>query len=844
MSPLARLALRTVPSSWRDTIARDLADEAARNGSGDGWIARQAIGVGIRLWWTIGGGSLMFDVRYAIRSLWHSRWFAVGAALTFALGIGVNLAIFAAVDRLLFRSLPVPSSRELVLLRVCDPASGRCGTSFPDAVVRESGRLTTLGEMAVISFSNSYQATPIPGEAPPIRLMEATPNLLRTLGVKLAAGRDISDEEARDKTTVALLTYESWERRYQRDPSAIGRRIGTAAKPVVIIGVLPHGFVSPSWSVIDPDWDGYVLSTDTSVMAPIARLRPGQTLESAQAEVSALVTALGRQVLSANAKPNTPLPFIKVDRLETKVFERFTQYAWLVVGAAGLVLFMACANLSGLLLARGRSRERDAALRTALGASARRVMFASLIETAIVCAGGALVAMVVLGWSSRGLAAIVPAIFARYMEHVTDLRIVAITLGVSAICAMIAGLWPGARAARVDAITILQRTGGGHRPRLRGGRSLLAVQAALGMVLVLGAVTAVRSFAVLATEDVGYDAQDLYLVRASNRAPQAEQLSQYASMMDVTATMPGVVGTGGSDSVITNGARPMRALAPDRSIPGGRFEVSAGYFQTLRSRLIAGREFTREEVEARVPVAMLSPEGLAAVWPGVRAEAAVNRVLALAGDTPRTIVGIAPRLFHNARGETAEPALYVPLGTEPRFYSEWVMRMSPGVAPPTSAIRERIVALTGAARVEVQSVSGALEPSLKEPRLRAILLGALGGCALLLAAAGLYALAAFEVSLRRYEMGVRLTLGASTRRIQRQVILGAVRPVVTGALGGIVLAWWAGKFLQTFLYQVDARDPWTLALVALMLVVTAAAAAWLPARRASRVDPAVVLRAQ
>jgi len=296
--------------------------------------------------------------------------------------------------------------------------------------------------------------------------------------------------------------------------------------------------------------------------------------------------------------------------------------------------------------------------------------------------------------------------------------------------------------------------------------------------------------------------------------------------------------------VMTNGATAMRGFSKDRNIRGARYEVGAGFFRLAGTELVAGREFAGEEVQALAPVAMINEAGLALVWPGVTSKDAVGRVLTLTDEAPRTIVGVVPQLRRNAHGDPEEAALYVPLGNEPAFYGEALLRMAPGVSPPLDQIRQRVTTRIGPRTAAVTSVQASLEPSLQDPRFRAVLLGTMALCALLLAGAGLYAIASFDVSQQRHEMGVRMTLGASATEIQRHVILGALRPTLVGVLCGIVGGWWAAQVIESFLYKTDHRSPLTLAVVAVVLLCTATFAAWIPARRASRTDPAVVLRAQ
>jgi len=402
--------------------------------------------------------------------------------------------------------------------------------------------------------------------------------------------------------------------------------------------------------------------------------------------------------------------------------------------------------------------------------------------------------------------------------------------------------------AYVPVTAVLQRGGRtGRQSRLPGGRILLAIESALGVLLVLAAALAIRSFTTLATESLGYEPRDLYRVSVSGgpgRSAAAQSLLEYQELLRLCRDVSNVIAVAGADAVPTSNVTAMRGFSKDRTIRGGRYEVSAGFFQIVGGALVAGREFTEEDVQTLAPVAMLNEAGLALVLPGVSPRESIGRVVSLKDEAPRTILGIVPQVRRYGHGDPDEAALYVPLGNEPAFYGEALLRMTPGVAPPLEQIRQLVAARVGPRTVRVTSAEAALEPSLRDPRFRAVLLGTMALCALLLAGAGLYAIASFDVSQQRHEMGVRMTLGASARDIQRQVILGALRPTLLGVACGIVGGFWATEIIESFLYKTNHRDPFTLIVVAVVLLSTAALAAWIPARRASLTDPAVVLRAQ
>mgnify|MGYP003377511532 FL=1 len=269
--------------------------------------------------------------------------------------------------------------------------------------------------------------------------------LLSILGVAPVVGRDVTEEETRQDRRVALLSYETWQSKFGGAQDVLTKELRTSTGVVPIIGVLPRGFVAPSWAMASAAWDGLAMFSSPQTVAPVARLAPGATTDQATAEIGALIAALGPRVRGPRDRPDTPLPFVRVEPLEATLFERSARQASLIAVAAGLVLLLACANLAGLILARGRVRERDMALRTALGASRARIISTTVMETGLVCALGASAAVLASLWTADVLRTVLPPLMARYAAAATDSRTVAVTLVASVLCSLIAGGWAGLR---------------------------------------------------------------------------------------------------------------------------------------------------------------------------------------------------------------------------------------------------------------------------------------------------------------------------------------------------------------------------------------------------------------
>ncbi len=854
---LVRVAARLVPAGWRANVMRDLEDEGRAGRRGTLWQAWHLARIGAGMRRSMGGDAVAAEIRYALRSLASARWFTLGAILTFALGIGINVAVFSAVDRLLFRHLPYAHPESLVLLKVCDPTSGACGGSFPAPVAyRLALHSDTLTDLAVAGFTESVRLIRGPSDEPPLAFVAVSDRALRALGVAPAVGRDLTDEEIRQRVPAAWISDEAWRGRFGADPSFVGRTLWLRDAPVKVLGILPPGFIPPSGSQTSATWTGVIVEyagngwTDVApsgrVAVPFARLRPDVTLAAAQAEVDAVRRAAEADAARPGAIPEA----LRVDPMEASLFAIYRPYLSLVAAAAGLVLLMACANLASLFLARSRSRAQVAAIGMALGASSTRLIGAAIVESLLVCAVGFIVAVAALAAAHTVLTSLLPPIFSRYAAALTDGRVVAFSLAATGLCAVVAGALPGWRATRMDVLPLLQRgSRSGHRARVRGGRGLLVVEAALGAMLVLGATVAVRSFVLLTQEDLGFQPDGLYMATVNASAGPRDPVAQAVGMqlkLEAVREMPGVAAAGSADYNPASHEAPVRSFATGVRA-GSRVQVSSGYFDALETRILAGRTFTDSEVATQAAVAMMDRLGARLVWPGLDLNQVVGQVWRPAGESPRTIVGVVESIKPDHGGGSfteRRPTAYLPMGAQPTLLSTMAIRMQPGRVLRLPALRTVLESrVPGAGVSRLTSASDALDPALSDPRFRAALLSVFAVTALLLAAIGLYAVASYDATMRRHEMGVRLTLGARPGDLRRLVVRETCWPVLVGAFAGLIGAWWMASLAQSFLYRTDGHDPVLYALVGILLVATAAVAAWGPARRASRIDPAVVLRA-
>jgi predicted permease len=791
----------------------------------------------------------MATLREALRSILHTPAFAAGAVLTFALGIGVNVAVFSAVDRVLFRPLPFDHPERLVVM-----TSYRAGGTEPELSVGApyvlGARQAPAVEELTVSALSPYRFRFIENadDARYVAFVPMAYTALTTLGVHPVIGSDFTEEDARLKRRLALVTYETWQRQFGGRSDAIGRRIWGSDSTMVyeIAGVLPPDFIPPQLRVTEP-WSGIALSwqvfdattTNKTFTPPFIRLRPDISIAQAQAQMDAIAAGLGPVY---PAPPGGPASVIRLQPLRDALFGRYATYVALTFAAATLVLMVGCANLASLLLVRARARDRRAAIQVALGASPNRLMKAALAEALLLAGSGAALAIVVIQLAHEGMSLWLPPVFASYGAPVLETRLLLFSLAAATVSALAAGALPGWRTSRVDLLAVLQRDSRAGSGRLRGSGPLLVIEIALSTVLVLGAVLMGRTLTNLKAEDVGFEPDQLFTV-STPLAPADKPvlLQQYNDMLAIIRQMPGVQTAAGADTLPMIGAinRPMFLWAPDGS---QRCPATAGLVETLGMHVIAGRTFSTADVQTMAPIGMLSLEGLKSVWPGVTPQEAIGRFLAFSGEAPREVIGVVSdvRFQYNV---PAFPSLYVPIGSERFGGMLFAVRVKPGHTLTVSDLTRELKTKGYAPRtVRITAVADSFASGVVDQVFRARLFAGFGVVTLLLAMIGVYAVQSFAVTQRRAEFGIRVALGATRGDLWRLLIRDTMRPAIIGVLFGLVVAYWASQFFQAFLYGMDARDPMTFGGVALLLLTVAAAAVWLPARRASRTDPAVVLR--
>jgi putative ABC transport system permease protein len=834
------------------SLARALAAERLRGF----WRGRTAAGP-VRRTGDSTMRKLWEDLRLALRGLRRHPGFAAAVVATLALGIGGNVALFSIVDGVLLRPLPYPDPDRLVIVWENDRLRGtdREGASAPDYLdlVEQSRSFETTA-------ARTRQSRTLGTAAEPVHVSAArvSSSYFRLLGVPPVLGRtfDAADEQP-GAEHVLVLTERLWRERFAAEPAVVGRSVLLDGTPATVVGVVPDRATVPGLGeeVFEPlAFTAEERNRGVHNFRVFARLEPGATLATAQADASAVMARLEKIYPDDNEGRGA-----WVRPLVDEVLGGARPALLLLFGAVVLLLLMACASAANLVLARGISRERELAVRTSLGAGPLRVFRLLLTESLLLALlGGALGTLLAAG--AVALARVLgPRDLARLQECAVDGRALLFALLASLAVALAFGAVPALRGARCSPAVWLKDGGRvAGASGLRARRFLVAFELAAAVVLVVGAGLLVRSFSNLRRVDPGYDPRHLLLAHLSLTGPgyafprgwpvlEWPAYTAFAdSLRERLEAQPGVLGVafahqGPADPGWTTGVtvegRP--AVPPGQQDEASYRPVSPGYFRTLGLPVLRGREFGRFDGPGAPPVAVLNEAFAARHFPG---EDPIGRRIVVFG-VPREVVGLAG----NERFEGIEagpaPAMYLPIDQNPQPTVTVAIRTASDPLGGAPALRAALRATDPTlALFEVETGEGALEGCLRQRRFVLVLLGAFAAVALLLAAVGTYGVVSFAVGERTRELGVRVALGARPAHVfglvVRQGMTLAAVAVGLGVLGALAL----GRVMESLLFGVGARDPLTLATVAAGLLLTAFAASALPALRATRVEPARALR--
>lgn len=821
------------------------------------------------------------EICYSCRSLSRSKGFAAAVILTLALGIGANTAIFSVVDGVLLRGAPVDEIERLAMVWETDRNSGtaREPASVPDYLdfVARSRSFRQLGAF----MGSEANMTPASGDPVRVAALRITHELLPMLGVRPILGRTFTEEEDRARgLRVALVSQGLWTRVYSRDPLVIGRALYLDGAPYTIVGVVPEaaGFgilqilsaaaYSRSfadrggraevdvWLPLQPDPES--LPRDTHPIFVLGRLDPGAAFGAAQQEMSAIAADLER------AYPSNDGRGVNVEPLGHVVFGPVRPALLVLLGAVALLLAVACVNVANLLLARGAARIREVGTRVALGAGSGTLARQFFIESFVLTLSAASVGVVVAYAALKALLALAPADIPRLSAVTIDLRVLAVTLSLSALVGIAFGMVPMLHARRLDLQSILKGAGGWHgsagRSRSRLRMALVIAEMALSVVLVVGAGLLVRSFWRLLEVDPGFRAAGV--LKAEYQLPPARYPADFRvwpnfkemhafteALLSRAAALPGVesaaiAGNHPLDPGFTNSFQVVAREAEAKTWP----EISVrrttpGYFRTVGLALLRGR-LLRDSDSTNAPPALVINEAAAKrFFPEQDPLGARIRFWG----AERTIVGVAANeRFHGLSGDLPL-AVYVPLAQAPSADGAGVLLVRTSGHPRAleSSIRAAIREIDpGLAPFGIEPLEETVSRSLSQRRFTMLLLALFAAVALTLAAVGIHGVLSCSVAQRTREMGIRMALGARPERVLRLVVGEGAALALTGIAIGLAAALALSRLFSSLLFGVTPTDPATLAVAVLFLALVSLAASYLPARRATRIDPVVALRSE
>jgi predicted permease len=804
--------------------------------------ARYAKGVGLI-------DDLRQDVRYGLRQLRRQPAFALAVVVLFGLGIGVNTAIFSIVDALVLKPMPFCDADRLVdVLEVLrkGTAEETHYTGMSRARLDEWRAQRDIYD-AIEPYRKPRRALSGSGEAALV-VSEISPGLFPMLGVSPAFGRLFSSSDHADD--VAIISHGLWKRLYGSDPRVLGRRLKVDDRSPAVVGVLPPGTRFPLSSRATDVW---LPLGESGVVHVVAKLRRGMTLRSAQPAVDRAAAAI-QQVRPSREPWGGEI--VTIDPRRDPFTDGPRPVVWLGFGAVAFVLLTACANVANLLLARASSRQREFAVRRALGAGRLRLARQLLVESGILAIGGAAAAVLLAAWGVRLIPAILPErlIWFPVHEMQLDWRVLAFAFGTSVAVGLLSGAVPAFRGSRGGSAGLLAATVPmATRTRLhrRTRDAFLAIQVAFALVLLAGAGLMTASFASMTMSDPGYDTRDVLVASVSLPAAtyrsEAEQRRFLARLLETVRSIPGVVrATTGTPPTIGGGGNLVAEGSERVQASGGPLKIlwtGADYFPTMGIRIVAGRQFSADDRPDAAPVGILSEDAARRAWPG---QSPLGKRFRYSPYVPWiTVVGVARPIKTSEVGEARDvPQLYLPESQHLQGLM-LLVRTSDDSTPVLRGIHARLSTLEPRAKIPYsRTVEEMYSEVLVNPRFMTLAMLLFAGLALLTASVGVYAMLRYTVAQRMAEIGVRMALGAPPARVRRLVFADALAPIGAGVLVGLVIAWWLARFIASFLYHVSAHDPVTLALAVAFLGVVAALAAYGPARRATRVDPILALRCE
>ena len=796
------------------------------------------------------------DLRYALRTLGKTPGVALIAIVTLGLGIGATTTVFSCVNALFLRPFPYAKPLQLAALRSDNVKRGWIGStvSYPNFLDYQAQARSFTGLAA-----HSGQSFNMSGGDEPERLEGATVtwNMFGLLGLAPSLGRDFGPDDGRvGAPNVVIVSQGLWERRFGADSGVLGRAITLSGRPYTVVGILPAPIQFPddaqlwvpiAWSPTE--------QRGMNRLEVIGRLRDGVSFAAADAEMKGVAGRLAAQYPEDNGEWSASVVPLRED--QTGEYRTVLQ---IMMGAVGFVLLIACANVANLMLSRAAARQREMAIRGALGAGRLRIVRQLLTESVLLALGGAALGVVIAMWGLDFVIAAVPADKPFWMVFSVDGRVLAFTVAVAVGTGVLFGLAPAWQTTRVNLHESLKEGsrgagagGGSARHRLR--HTLVVVQVGLSMILLVGATLMIRSFLRLHQVDPGFDRHNVLASWVVLAGPRYDSVAARAAFFEQVLprlrALPGVTGAAASQapplsqsSSVSSFSVEGWSVPPGERLEGNWQAVTAGFVSLLGVPVTRGRDLTEQDVRDSALVAVINQTMAGRYWPGQEALGKRFRFGSDEPDSPwMTVVGIVGNVRHEKLSEPAEDQFYIPYTQSPYRGMMLLIRTTAAPAALAAAMRREVHAVDAQLPMfEMRTMAEMYRQSLWEQRLYSTMFGAFAAVALLLAAVGLYGVMSYMVTLRTHEIGVRMALGAQRSDMLRLVVRQGIRLTALGVLIGLAGAFAVTGTLKNFLYGVTPADPATFFGIPLLLSLVALLASWIPARRATRVDPMLALR--
>ncbi|MGB8474102.1 MAG: ABC transporter permease [Candidatus Acidiferrum sp.] len=806
--------------------------------------------------------TLLQDIRFGARSLIKNPGFTIVAVLTLALGIGANAAIFSVVNAVLLRPLAYKDADRLVTIL-------HYGTS-PVSVANYIDWHDQSQSFEAMGAADYWSANLSGVDSPEHVLgLKVTQSLLPLLGVKPLLGRlFVAGEDQKGAEHEVILSYGLWQRRFAGDPKVVGKAITLDGEPYTVVGVMPRAFkFAPFWATHAEMWvpnafGDRIHSREGNSLRVFARLKSGVTLSQARAEVATITARLEQKYPGTNRE-------VVVNALKENAVGQVKAPLLVLLGAVGFVLLIACANVAHMLLARSTARQKEIAVRTALGAPRRRVIRQFLTENLLLAVMGASGGLLLAAWGTRALVALSPAIIPRVDTVTIDARVVLFLLGVTVLTGAVFGLAPALHASSVNLTDALKDGGHGgsdsiHRNRLRS--FLIVSEFALALILLVGAGLMIRSFFALQSIDPGFNPNHvlsmIVSVAGTQEAEPHHRAIFYKQVIERIEALPSVEAAGGINHLPLAGDTwgfPFTIKGRAKSRPGESPTavyrvVMPGYFETMRLPVLRGRAIAATDDAGAPGVVLINERAAQKYWPG---EDPLGKQVTFDDDkknppTWLTVIGIVRNAKQENWAAKPFPEVYLAALQNGGFLGETeshasyltlVVRTSGKPSALAGAVKNTVWSFDrNLAISQVLTMDDVIAEANAQPRFEMALLGLFAGVALVLAAVGIYGVMSYSVARRAHEIGIRMSLGANRTDVLRLVVRQGMVLAFAGSGAGIVGALLLSRLMTKLLYGVQPTDPITLACVTFMLMFVALVASYIPARRAMQVDPIVALR--